>query len=324
MLTLILSLVVIFLGAELLVRGASALALRAGVSPLFVGLTVVGFGTSSPELGASLSATLRGATDVSVGNVVGSNLFNIGVIVGITALVKPIRVQLSAIRRDLAVAVSVAFLPATAILFGGMIPRALGGTMVAALGVYVALAYRTARRTAGAEVRLASAEVGSTLALGPADGSWRDQTAVQALSVLAGFALLVGGSRGFVGAAIELATATSVPGLVIGLTIVAAGTSLPELVTSLVAARRGNPDIAMGNIIGSNIFNVLGILGSCAVVVPQAIPRPVVTIDVPILVVATLALIPIARSGGRISRGEGVALLSGYGVYLASLMRRAA
>ncbi|HVS10605.1 MAG TPA: calcium/sodium antiporter [Planctomycetota bacterium] len=320
-LILVLSLCAITAGAELLVRGATVIALRMGLSSLFVGLTIVGFGTSSPELGASLFATLEGSNEVSVGNVVGSNVFNIGLILGATALLKPIRVRLAAVRRDLLVAVAASTLPWAAGGLGGELPRWLGAAMVAALAAYLGLAYRSARRT-GAEEALAAEELRSTFHVDRAPRRLADRLGFNALLVGLGLALLFVGSRGFVLSAIALAAALGISELVIGLTIVSAGTSLPELVTSIVAARRGNPDIAIGNVIGSNIFNLLGILGVCAVVSPQVVPAQVLWLDLPVMFVATLALLPILRSDGAISRSEGGLLLGGYGVYLGAMFVR--
>ena len=302
------------LGAELLVRGASRLALRAGVSSLFVGLTIVGFGTSSPELGASLTATLRQSSDVALGNVVGSNLFNIGVILGLTALLQPIRVQLSAVRRDLLVATGAALVPWLALPFAGFIPRPAGLALVALLVAYLVGAYRQARRAAAAEVQLVEQE------MRPAHRAARGAVIRDVALVVAGLALLVLGSRGFVDAAIGIARQIGWSELVIGLTLVSAGTSLPELVTSLVAMRRGNTDIAVGNVIGSNIFNALGIVGVCATVAPQAVAWSLVIRDTPIMLAASLALLPIMRSGGRISRLEGGLLLGAYIAYVAYLI----
>lgn len=302
------------LGAELLVRGASRLALRAGVSSLFVGLTIVGFGTSSPELGASLTATLRQSSDVALGNVVGSNIFNIAVILGLTAILQPIRVQLSAVRRDLLVAIGAALVPWLALPFAGFIPRPVGFVLVALLAAYLAGAYRQARRAAAAEVQLVEQE------MRPAHKEPRGAVARDVVLVVAGLALLVLGSRGFVDAAIGIARQIGWSELVIGLTLVSVGTSLPELVTSLVAVRRGNTDIAVGNVIGSNIFNLLGIVGVCAAVAPQAVNRTLMLRDAPLMLVLSLALLPIMRSGGRISRLEGGALAGVYVAYATYLV----
>ncbi len=320
-LILLVSLVVVTVGAEALVRGASALALRARLSPLFVGLTIVGFGTSTPELGASVTATLAGSSDMSVGNVVGSNVFNIGVILGASALLRPIQVQLGAVRRDLIVALAAALALLLTPAFGGVVPRAGGIVLVSALAVYLTYAFRAARRAPRAETALADEELRDALQVGggpePLLGAGKS-----AALVLFGLVCLVVGSRWFVGAALNIARAAGISELVIGLTVVSAGTSLPELVTSLVAARRGSADIAVGNVIGSNIFNVLGILGIAAILGPQSVGPSVLMLDVPVLIVATLALVPILRSGGRISRVEGGVLCAGYALYLAAQLVR--
>jgi len=316
------SLGLLTLGAEALVRGASVLALRAGVSALFVGLTIVGFGTSSPELAASLTATLAGSHGVSVGNVVGSNLFNVGIILGLTALLHPIRVELSAVRRDLGVAIVAAAVPTVVGILGGSAGRGIGAGLLLGLAVYLVFAFRGARAASASEEVRAEGEVESTLAWKETSGRVRDGVAWNLAMVGGGLTLLVVGSRGFVGSAIEMARALGVSDLVIGLTIVSAGTSLPEVITSLVAARRRNPDIAIGNVIGSNLFNVLGIFGGCALVAPQTVPARVAWIDGPLMVLATLALAPVFRTGGVVSRREGGFLVGGYLVYLTFLLVR--
>jgi cation:H+ antiporter len=313
-LAVVLSAVVITVGAELLVRGASALALRFGVSPLFVGLTIVGFGTSSPELAASLSATLAGTQGVSVGNVVGSNIFNIAVILGITALIRPIPITFDRIRTDVWMAIAVAVLPLIAYALFGAVNRPLGALCLLGLALYLVLGYLRDRRAGVETQEIAEKEIASTLLIKPKH--WLDWTVVlQAGYVVAGLAMLIAGSSRFVHAATEIATAAGVSELVIGLTLVAVGTSLPELVTSIVAAARGNSDIAVGNVIGSNIFNILGILGVCAVVTPQPLEPVAAYRDFPAMLLVSLLLLPLARSGGRISRMEGAILLALYVAY---------
>ena len=321
-LILIFSLVLVTLGAEVLVRGASAVALRAGVSPLFVGLTIVGVGTSTPELTASLSATFKGSSGVSLGNVIGSNLFNIGVILGLTALIYPIRVQLRAVRRDLAVALLAVCAPWLSLFLGGVLPRWVGWSLAVALLAYMGSAYWSGRRANDEEAELAAAEVQTTLAINPESGGPLASMWLNVGLVVIGLGLLIAGSHWFVTSAIDLARGWGVSELVIGLTIVSAGTSLPELVTSVVAAWRQNPDIAIGNVLGSNIFNILGVLGVSAAVAPQTMSPQVLYIDTPLLLVATAALLPIMRTGGVISRLEGGVLLGGYGLYLAVLLLR--
>ncbi len=292
-----------------------------GLSPLFVGLTIVGFGTSSPELAASVVATLEGSTDVSVGNVIGSNIFNIGVVVGITALIHPIRAHLRALRRDLAVAVVAAAAPWLSLGFGGTLPRGAGVLLVSSLVIYLLVAYRSSRRASSQDTQMAKDELLDTVETPKLRAL--DQTWVNVVLVAGGLTLLVLGSRAFVGSALTLARAAGMSELMIGLTVVSVGTSLPELVTSIVAAGRRNPDIAVGNIIGSSIFNVFGILGISAIVRPQTLSPQILAFDVPIMVLATLALVPMIRSGGSISRLEGLLLLLGYGGYLTIVLFRA-
>lgn len=318
-LVLVVSLLVVTVGAELLVRGASLLALRAGLSSLFVGLTVVGMGTSSPELAASIFAAWKGTSEVCVGNVVGSNLFNVCVILGVTALVRPIRVEISAVRRDLWIAVAASCLPFLALAFGGRIGPVLGASFVIALVAWLAFSYRAARRAGQREERLAEAELERTFPVQPAR-RWKETAWFQAGLVAIGLVALILGSRWFVGSAIDLASAHGISERVTGLTIVSVGTSLPELVTSLVAALRRNSDIAVGNVIGSNLFNLLGVLGISAMIQEQPIPNRMLAVDVPLMLVATIALLPIVRSGGRIARGEGALLLGGYLVFVAWLL----
>jgi len=318
---LVLSLVVVTVGAEILVRGASVLALRAGVSALFVGLTVVGIGTSTPELGASVFASLEGSSGIAVGNVVGSNIFNIGVILGVTALLRPVRVELRALRKDILVAVAVACAPFLALLAGGELTPAVGWFLVTALITWLALAFRAGRRGVPDQERLADHELRSTLAIAPTPKP-RDGVLVNGAFVLAGLACLVFGSRWFVGEAVGLAYAQGLSERVVGLTIVSAGTSLPELVTSIAAARRRNADIVVGNVIGSNVFNVLGVLGVSSIVRPQQVTTSMLAVDVPVMLLASACLLPMVWTGGRISRLEGGLLVAGYGAYLAWLLTR--
>lgn len=328
-LILIGALVVLTAGAEALVRGASAAALRLGVSPLFVGLTVVGFGTSSPELAASVAATLRGQLGISVGNVVGSNIFNIAVILGVTALVSPIVIGIDAVRRDLRIMIAAVVVPFAAAFLGHEVPQWLGGLMVLGLVAFLWSAYAAGRRAGAEEKARAAAELEASLGVhAPGEGGAAPAAKPPlgerwwfcAVLVLGGLGALIGGAHYFVLSAVEIARGFGISELVIGLTIVAAGTSMPELVTSIVAAIRRSPDIAVGNIIGSNIFNILGILGVAAVIRPQTVSSQVLVLDLPVMLAACLALGPLLKSGGRISRIEGACLLAAYGVYLGVLL----
>lgn len=312
--TLLGALALLTLGAELLVRAAASLALRLRVSPLFIGLTVVAFGTSAPELAASVAAALRGSDDIAVGNVVGSNIFNIAAILGVTALIRPIYVQLPVLRRDLAIAIAAAAMPLLAVFDGGAIGRAVGVLSLLCLVGYVWSALRADR---GLE---AGIEGGGSAAGELPPGLSIGRLLFDAACIAAGLALLVVGARTFVDHAIAIARAAGMSELVIGLTIVAAGTSLPELMTSVVAAARGQSEIAVGNVLGSNIFNILGVLGTCALISPQTVPRQVLWFDNPVMLIASVALLPMVRTGGVISRGEGGILLLGYTAYAAMLV----
>lgn len=309
------SLVVLTGGAELLVRGAVTIARRLGVSSFFIGLTIIGFGTSTPELCTSVVAALRGAGDIAVGNVVGSNIFNIAVILGVTALVSPIPLRLGLIRREVAAVIGVAFVPLLAALAGGVLPRWMGLLMLAGLVVFLGTGYAAGRREGERE-----AGVSTTRELEAGHGVGRVKLLSGPLGsaglVLTGLLMLVGGSMLLVSAASSIARGLGVSDLVIALTIVSAGTSAPELVTSLVAAVRRQSDICVGNILGSNIFNILGILGITCVVMPQDVTRQTLLLDVPVMIAVSLACIPVMRSGARISRGEGVALLVMYAAYV--------
>lgn len=312
------ALAVLSVGAELLVRGATALALRFGLSPLFVGLTIVGFGTSAPEMAASVTATIRGSSEVSVGNVVGSNILNIALILGLTALVRPIMLSIATIRHDLPWMAGVSIVPLAGMAFGMELPRWFGVVLIAAMCVYLVSAYRRAKLAPAAEVAAEKAELEA--AMGIRSRRMVDTGWFNTVLVVAGLGCLVIGARFFVISAVDLARAWGMSELVIGLTVVAAGTSMPELVTSIVAAIRRTPDVVVGNIIGSNLFNMLGILGVAAVVGPQTIGRQVILLDTPLLVLVSLALGPLMASGGRLSRTEGFLLLLGYCGYVVVLI----
>lgn len=297
------ALVLLFFGAEGLVRGSASLALRAGLSPLLVGLTIVAFGTSSPELVVSVQAALDNQGDLSVGNVVGSNIFNIGVILGLTALICPVGVHRQIIRFDAPLALAVAFLMVFLLLDGTLGLRE-GGLLFAGIIAYIGINVILARRESGGAGNDAAFGTGVSRHWG-----------FDIVLILAGLALLVFGSRLLVVNSIALARMFDVSEAVIGLTIVAAGTSMPELATSLVAAFRRQPDIAIGNVVGSNIFNILGILGLAAVVSPLHAPG-ISMVDYGAMVLFTVLLLPLLYTGRMLQRAEGMLLLSLYGIYL--------
>lgn len=314
------SLLMLTSGAEGLVRGSVALAKRLGVSSFFIGLTIVGFGTSTPELATSVTAAVRGSADIAVGNVVGSNICNIALILGVASLICPIALRLDVVRREVLVVITVAFVPWIALTSGGRLERWQGAVMLAGLAAYLWVGYARGRREAEHEAE-AERELEHELGLDRAGSLTRPL--VGAALVVIGLVLLVGGSYGLVASASEIARGLGVSELVIGLTIVAVGTSAPELFTSVVAAVRGQPDLAVGNVLGSNVFNVLGILGLTCVVTPQAVSPRVLAFDVPVMVVASVACLPIMLSGARISRLEGGLFLCGYVLYVVALFTSA-
>lgn len=298
----------LILGGDLLVRGAVAAARGLGVSPLLIGLTLVGFGTSTPELVTSVQAALAGSPGVAVGNVVGSNIANVLLILGLAALIRPVTAEPRAFRRDGAV-LAAATAIALGILLWGELGRPAGAVLTALLAGYIWLAHRLERGAAPAPVPPARAE-----AAAPRPGLLRP-----AATAAAGLALTILGAGWLVDAAITLAQGLGVSDALIGLTLVAVGTSLPELTVTVTAALRGQGAVAFGNIVGSNICNILGILGVTALVRPIAVPPEIAAVDGWVMAAATLALIAAAATGGRVDRAEGAALLAAYAAYLAWL-----
>ena len=303
-LLLVAGLVVLTVGAEGLVRGGAGLALRLGITPMAVGLTVVAFGTSSPELVVSVSTALEGRGDLALGNVVGSNIFNIALILGVAALVRPAAVRSQTVRLDMPIVIASAVL-LVAFLADGRLGPLDGAVLLAGALAYTAFTLGQARR----------AGPGAQAEALPTDGpAWRD-----ALFVGGGLAMLVAGSRMLVVGAVSIAEQAGLSEAVIGLTILAAGTSLPELATSVVAAVRGQSDIAIGNVVGSNIFNVLAILGASALVRPLE-PGGVGAVDLAVMVALSVALVPLLWTGFRLDRLEGALLLLAYSSYTAYLL----
>ena len=306
-------------GAELLVRGAAAIAGRFGVSPLLIGLTVVAFGTSAPELAVSINAAAVGS-DVGLGNVIGSNIANVLLILGATALVGGLVVALRIIRLDIPLLIGVSVL-VLLLALDGAIGRVDGAILVAGLvayGVWTVVAARRERVAVQAEYAEELREREGLDARRP--------VAVNTVLVLAGLGLLVGGAQLLVGGATRIATALGVSDLIIGLTVVAIGTSLPELATSVLAALRGERDIAIGNVVGSSIINLLCVLGLSAIVAPSGLPVTdgVRTLDLPVMVAATITLLPVCWNGLRIRRWEGALFLAAYAVYVLYLVLSAA
>ena len=304
MLLLILSLALLAGGAEALVRGSNTIALRLGMTPMMAGLTIVAFGTSAPEMVVSLGATLNDQPAIAVGNVVGSNSFNVGIILGLTALIFPISVNINLLKFDAVIMVGVSLLLALLVWFGG-IPRWMGPMFLLGLGAYTYFVIRLAKAD-GAGMAAASADT-------PSASEFKLTRSLVLL--LGGLGLLIAGSRLLVDSAIDIARALEVSEAVIGLTIVAAGTSMPELAASVTAALRKQPDIAIGNVVGSNIFNILAILGVCASVQPINNPG-IAMFDLWVMVAFAVATLPLMYTQLSLKRYEGVLLLAGYGAYL--------
>lgn len=295
---------VLYFGAEWLVRGAGRLASRFGVSPMVVGLTVVALGTSAPELFVSVLAALRGQGDLAIANVMGSNLANIGLILGISALIRPMAVSGRVIRREVWVMLGVTILLFPVIL-DLHLSRIEGAGLLGVLVAYLFFILRTVKW--GDRQNLEEFEQFTKEADLTAQGPMR----CIALVVLGGAGLVLG-AHAIVTAALEIADIFSIPPLVIGVTALALGTSLPELATSVVAAYRGEADIAVGNIIGSNVFNIAAVLGTTAVIAPIDISARVLDVEFPAVLLMTVLLIPIVRSRQAISRFEGAVLLAAY------------
>lgn len=292
-------LVGLLVGGEVLVRYAVALAARMGLSPLVIGLTIVGFGTSTPELLTSVQAAWIGAPDIALGNVVGSNIANILLIAGIAALIAPIAVARRDFKRD-AGALALASLACLWVIFWGLIGRGAGAVLLAGLILY--LVYTLRSSTDAPEEKDPTGNVGWNL-----------------LGVIGGITITIFAARALLTGAVSLAQTWGMSEAVIGLTIVAVGTSLPELVTSVIAARKGQSGLALGNVIGSNIFNIFGILGVTAMILPLSVAPRIAQVDIWIMLAATLALIGMGITGWRITRREGALLLAGYGAYLVLL-----
>lgn len=296
------------LGAEWLVKGASRLAGALGISPLVIGLTVVAFGTSAPEVAVSVKSAWAGQPDLALGNVVGSNIFNVLLILGASAVVTPLLVSSQLIRLDVPVLIGLSVL--TLLLAGdGSIGGLDGAILFAGAVAYTAFQIRQSRRESAA-IRDEYAQE-----YGPKPSS----TAANLAFIGAGLALLVLGSRWLVNGAVAFAQALGVSELVIGLTIVAAGTSLPEVATSILAAFRGERDIAVGNVVGSNILNLLVVLGLAGLVAPSGLPAPAALLrfDLPVMIAVAIACLPIFASGATIARWEGALFLFYYAAYTA-------
>lgn len=302
-------LLMLFVGAEGLIRGSSSLALRVGITPLVVGLTVVAFGTSSPELVVSLKAAIEGNGDISLGNVIGSNIANIALILGVAALIRPLKVQAQVVKREVPIMIFVTLL-LFFFLINKEINRIEGVIFFIGIIVYSFISVVLAKKENNKEVEDEFAE-------GVAKKPLKIWIAIP--FIIVGLALLVFGANLFLEASIEIAMRIGMSQAVIGLTIVAIGTSLPELVTSAVASIKNESDIAIGNVVGSNVFNILLILGVTAMIIPVSAAE-ITMIDITVMLITAVIVLPMTRTKFVLNRWEGAFLLIGYFVYMYYLL----
>jgi len=302
----IVGLVILTIAADKLVEGAAGVAHRIGISPLVVGLTIVAMGTSAPELVVSVQSSFEGNPGIAVGNCIGSNIFNIAAILGIAAIIRPIAVSRPVIRRDVPIMIVTAGM-AWLYAYDRQFSRFESVFMLLCMISYIAWSIIEARKNPEAAPPEETPAIQTTL---PGE----------ILRIVLGLVALVGGSKLLLVGSVGLAKLAGISDEVIGLTLIAAGTSMPELATSVVASFRGQPDIAVGNVVGSNIFNILGILGVAGTLLPLDVSSHMFGIDLPLMVIVSIACIPIMRSGMVISRLEGALLITGYTVYTVALV----
>jgi cation:H+ antiporter len=310
-------LILLVIGADILVRGASKLAMSFGISPLVVGLTIVAFGTSAPELAVSVGAILGGKTDIAIGNVVGSNIFNVLFILGISAMITPLVVNIQLIRQEVPIMLGASLL-LLALSLDGRLSFLDGGLLFALLVAYTVFLIVQSRR----ETQAAKDEFAEEIQPAQA-GAWDSHWAVQIGLIAAGLVALVLGSDYLVQASVNFAKAMGVSDLIIGLTIVAAGTSMPEVATSITAAIKGERDIAVGNVVGSNTFNILGCLGLSGLVsgnLGLTMAPSLLAFDIWVMLAVALACLPVFMTGREIARWEGGVFFGYYIAYVAYLI----
>jgi cation:H+ antiporter len=317
-LSIIGGLALLILGGDLLVRGAATLAVALRISPLVVGLTVVAFGTSAPELAVSLQSALAGKADLAIGNVVGSNIANVLLILGLAATISPLKVSSQLLHFDVPLMI-LASIVMFALAADGIVSRLDGCVLFSGLIAYTLWTIVQSQR----ESRRVQAEFASGLP--PPTSLTPGQLLLQLIYIVAGLLLLCVGANWLIAGAVKIAQALGVSQLVIGLTIIAVGTSLPEIVASAVAALRGEREIAVGNVVGSNLFNILSVLGLTSIVAPQgvAVSPSALRFDLPVMVAVALACLPIFFNGNRIARWEGVMFLAYYVCYTTYLVMAA-
>ncbi len=313
--TFVLGLVLLTGGAELMVRGAARLAGVLRISPVVVGLTIVAYGTSAPELAVSVHSAFAGKGDIALGNVVGSNIFNILFILGLSAVVSPLVVSYQLIRLDVPLMIIISVVM-TLMALDGTIGHIDGALLVASLIIYTVWSIRQSRK------EQKEVEAQYEREYGVPKGKEKTNIALQCAFVVVGVGLLVLGSQWLVDGATTIARTLGVSELIIGLTIIAAGTSLPEVATSIVASIRGERDIAVGNVVGSNIFNILSVLGMSSLVAPGGVnvPQAALTFDIPVMLAASIACLPVFFHESQINRWEGGVFLGYYCAYAAYLI----
>ncbi len=305
-------LVLLFLGGESLVRGAVGLARKLDVSPLFTGLVVVGFGTSAPEFVVCLEAALRGQYDITIGNIVGSNIANLMLILGVAALIQPILSRASILKRD-GLAMLLASLVLVGLAFLGEVSRPVGLLLLVLLIGFITVCWISERAQNNSNAGELEEEIEE---IGKLPGrAW-----LAVLAVLVGIAALVIGSNMLIEGATRIALAYGISQAVIGVTLVAIGTSLPELAAVIVAAIRNHADVALGNVLGSNVFNVFGMLGLTAMIEPLAINRAFLDLDMWVMLGVSALLLVFLTTGNRLNRGESLLLLAGYAAYVVFLL----
>ncbi|WKZ19598.1 MAG: calcium/sodium antiporter [Candidatus Jettenia sp. CY-1] len=303
----------LYFGAEWLVKGASRFARSFNIRPIVIGLTIVAFGTSTPELVTSIMAGIRHLNDIAIGNIVGSNIANIGLILGLAAIVQPLKVDMKLINREMPIVIGISLL----LYFMGwdsILSRQEGIILMVGILAYTIYVYRAALR----ESKSVEKEF---LEYEESIGVTRDNLKKDIVWIIVGLGALVGGAYLLVHSAVYIARVVGISELVIGLTVIAVGTSLPELATSMVAAIRKESDISVGNVLGSNIFNILAILGIASIIQPLQINTASLRIDMPVMLLFGIILVPIITWKFMITRIQGFLLLAGYSIYILWLFK---
>lgn len=307
---LLAGLTVLYFGAEWLVKGASRFARSFNIRPIVIGLTIVAFGTSMPELVTSVVAGIKHLSDIAVGNIVGSNIANIGLILGMAAIVQPLTIDMRLLSREMPIMIGISLL-LYFMGWDGILSRLEGGILLVGIVTYTCYVYRMALKESRAVEQEYEEFVGAAYDSILKDIFW----------IIIGLVALVGGAYLLVHSAIYIARVVGISELVIGLTVIAVGTSLPELATSMVAAIRKESDISVGNVIGSNVFNILAVLGIAAIIQPLQINPVSLRIDMPVMLFFSMALIPMITWKFVLTRGQGIFLLVGYSVYILWLFK---